>query len=183
VVVHGDARGRSGDGGSCSGSVDVVDACGTSRKFRQRACPGQRDQTLTRRRRGVDRANGVVEVARVQAGRGPATARRSGSTRHRSPATGTGRSSGVVVIVEHPPGPFYTSDAAGPCSRRHNSGRHARSVSGQTRSRCPAGRSWSSGDRAGPRPRPRGGSPRRPAACHHRREHGPAGGAGGDAAR
>ena len=47
----------------------------------------------------------------------------------------------------------------------------------------PAGRSRFSGDQAGPRPCHRGGSPRRPAACHHQREHGPAGGAAGDAAR
>jgi len=67
--------------------------------------------------------------------------------------------------------------------QRHDSGCHARSVFGQTRSRCPVGRSRFSGDPAGPRPCPRGGSSRRPAACHHRREHGPAGGAGGDAAR
>src|SRR5450830_618753 len=92
--------------------------------------PGARSGT----RAGRTRRGGA---SRRGSGRGPATARRSGSTRHRSPATGTGRSSGVVVIVEHPPGPFYTSDAAGPCERYA-----AVPASGMTRDvtrdRCPA---------------------------------------------
>lgn len=77
----------------------------------------------------------------------------------------------MAVMVEHPPGPALyfksgtTVRAVCPCGgQRHDSRRHARSVSGQIWSRCPARRSRFFGDRAGPRPCPRGGSPRRPAA-------------------
>jgi len=92
------------------------------------------------------------------------------------------------LMVAHPLDPFYTSIAAGPCER-YAAVLASGTTLGVTHDLCPArpgrGVRWevpgSPSDRAVPRPCPLGGSSRRPAACRHRREHGPAGGAGGDA--